>query len=62
MVFMATGGVFHDGNDSHWWDQKHPSFPSQSSSENNNWDTTAVHMSVLEEAIRKATGRVNYPL
>ena len=23
MGFMATGGGFHDGNVSHWWDQKH---------------------------------------
>ena len=24
MGFMSTGGGFHDGNDSQWWDQKHP--------------------------------------
>ena len=26
MVFMYSGGEFHDGNDSHWEDQKQPSF------------------------------------
>ena len=24
MGFMAAGGIFHDGNASHWWDQKTP--------------------------------------
>ena len=24
MRFMLSGGGFHDGNSSHWWDQKHP--------------------------------------
>ena len=24
MVFMDTGGLFHDGNDYHWWEQKQP--------------------------------------
>ena len=51
MVFMASGVVFHDGNTYHWWDQKHPPFPSQTFSENTNWETAAVHMSVAEEAI-----------
>ena len=60
--FMAAGGGFHDGNASHWWDQKHPSFPSQTCSENTNWKTTNVHMSVEKEAIRKTTVRVNDPL
>ena len=23
MRLMATGGRFHDGNVSHWWDRKH---------------------------------------
>ena len=27
MVFMSPGGYFHDGNDSGWGYQKHPSFP-----------------------------------
>ena len=29
MVFMAIGGGFRDGNSFHWWEQKPPSFPSQ---------------------------------
>ena len=29
MGFMSTGGGFKYGNDSHWWYQKHPSFPRQ---------------------------------
>ena len=29
MVFMDLGEGFHDGNYSHWWDQKHNSFTSQ---------------------------------
>ena len=24
MGFMESGGGFHDGNDSYWWDHKHP--------------------------------------
>ena len=24
MGFMASVGVFHNGNASHWWDKKHP--------------------------------------
>ena len=62
MVLMAAGGGFPDGNVSHWWDQKHPSFPSQTCSENTNWDTATVCMSVAKEDIRNATGMVNAPL
>ena len=62
MGFMASGGGFQDGNASHWWNQKHPSFPNQTCSENTNWETAAVHMSVAEEAIRKSTNRGNAPL
>ena len=36
MIIMASGGGFHDGNVSHWWDQKHPSFTNQTCSENTN--------------------------
>ena len=32
MVFMEAGGGLHDLNASHWWDQKHPSFTSQTCS------------------------------
>ena len=62
MVFMASGGGFHDENDSQWWNQKHTSFTNHNFSENIYWDTAAVCVSVAKEAIRKATGRVNDPL
>ena len=29
MGFMAAGGGFHVGNNSKWWEQKHPSFPAR---------------------------------
>ena len=59
MVIMASGGVFNYGNSSNWWNQRHHSFPNQTCSENTNWETAVVCMSVAEEAIKKATGRVN---
>ena len=62
MGFRASGGIFNDENAYDWWDQKHPSFTNQTCSENTNWKAAAVCMSVDEEAIRKATGRVNSPL
>ena len=62
MIFMAAGGLFNDGNASHWRDHKHPSFISQTCSENTNWENADIHMSVAEEAIRKEIGRVNAPL
>ena len=46
MGFMTAGGGFHDGNVSYWLDQKHPSFTSQTCSDNTNWETAAVRMSV----------------
>ena len=61
MVFMVEGG-FHDGNSSHWWYQKHPSFTIQTFSYNINWGTAAVHMSVAKNSIRKAIVKVNAPL
>ena len=62
VVFMDSEGLFHDVNASHWWDQKHPAFTIHNCSENNNWETAAVYMSVAEESTRKATGRVNAPM
>ena len=62
LEFMASGEVFHDGNVSHWLDQKHPSFPSQAFLENTNCETSAIHMSVEEFLLIKATGRVNASL
>ena len=46
--FMASGEVFNDGNVSHWWYQKQPSFNSQDFSEDTNWETTAIQTSVEE--------------
>ena len=62
MGLMVSGGGFYNGNASHWWDWKNPSFPNQTCSENTNWDTAAVCMSVAKEAIRKSTGGVNTSL
>ena len=59
IVFMASGEGFHDGNVSHWWDQKHFSIPIQNCSDNTNWETAAVHISV---AVRKSTDRFNDPI
>ena len=39
-----------------------PSFTSHNFSDNTNWETVAVHTSMAEAAIRKATGRVNASL
>ena len=45
--FMASGGEFHkSGNASHWADQKQPSFPSPTLSDNAKWETVAICMSV----------------
>ena len=62
MEFMELGGEFHDRNASQWADQKNPSFTGSIYSDNTNWETAAVWMSVSEEAISKATGRDNAPL
>ena len=62
LVLMSSGGEFHDGNYSHWADQKNPSFTRSTYSYNTNWETAAMYISVAEEATRKETGRVNYPL
>ena len=53
MGSMVTGGGSHDAKYFHWWYQKHPLFPIQTFSENPNWVTADVHMSVAEEATRK---------
>ena len=62
MGFMASVVEFHDGNNSHWADQKQPSFTSSNYPDNTNWETAAVCMSVDKQEIRKATGRVNATL
>ena len=43
-------------------DPKRSDFPSLTGTNNNNWETTEVNMSVSEESIRKATGRFNTPM
>ena len=48
MGFMSTGGRFYDGNVSHCWDQKKSSLNSQNCSDNTNWETAVVHMSMEE--------------
>ena len=48
MWFMAAGGGLYDGNDSCWWDQRKPSFNIHTCSDNNNWETTAIHMSIYK--------------
>ena len=62
MVFMASGGEFHDGNAAYWAYQKQPSFPSSTYSDNTKWETAAMFMGVDKDAIRKATGKFNAPL
>ena len=62
MGFMVSGGGFHYVDASYWLDQKHPSFISPTFSEDTNWDTSAMHMSVVKEEIIKSTFRFNAPL
>ena len=62
MGFMTPGGYFNDRHTSHWADQKQPSFTSSIYSDNTNWETAYMCMSLVKEAIRKATGRFNAPL
>ena len=50
---MAPGGYFFDGNAAHWADQKQTSFTRSTYSDNTNWETAAVCISVVDEAIRK---------
>ena len=64
MVFMALGGEIQGPENAPppCMDQKHSSFPSMNGTKNTNWETTDVHMSVSEDAIRKSTGRFNTPV
>ena len=63
MGFMESGeeiqGSVHTPP---WMDQTHSSFPSLTGTKNTNWESTAMHMSVSGEAIRKARCRFNNPL
>ena len=60
--FMSSGEVFHDENDSRWWNQKHASLTNHTCSENTNREIAAVCMSVAKYTIRKETVRVIAPL
>ena len=62
MGFMASGGLFYDGNNSHWEDHKQPSFIRLNYSDNTNYYTVAVFISVSKEAIRNETDKVNTPM
>ena len=63
MRFMASGGEIQGSeNTSPWMDRKFSSFPSLNGTNNINWETAAVHMSVAKEAISKATGRFDTPV
>ena len=62
MVFTASGGEFHDGNASHWADQKQPYFSSSAYSDNTKWETADVCICVSKETVTKEKGRVNAPL
>ena len=59
MGLMEAEVIVCGGNAAHWWNQNRPSFPSHTCSDIINWETAAVHMSLKEEAIRKATVRFN---
>ena len=62
MGFTESGGEIQGSeNTSPWMDQKCSSFPSLTGTDNNNWETAAVHMRVAEEAMRKSTGMSNTP-
>ena len=63
MVFMASGGEIKGSeNKSPWMDRKRPDLPSLTGTNNTNWETAAVKMSVDEGAIRKATDKFNNPV
>ena len=63
MVFMALSGEIQGSeNTPPWMDRKRSSFPYLTVTENTNWETVIMHMSLAEEAIRKATGRFNTPV
>ena len=60
---MASGGEIQGSeNTPPWMEQKRSSFHSLTGTENTDWDTAVVHMSVDEEVIIKATGSFNNPV
>ena len=63
MGFIASGGEIQGSeNTPPWMDRKHSSLPSLTGTENTIWETTAIFISMAEEAIRKATDRFNTPV
>ena len=63
MGLMASVVYSHETiNAYHWLDRKRLLFPSQNISDNTNWESEAVHVSLDEDAIIKATCRANAPL
>ena len=63
MGFMASGRKIQvSENTSPCMDRKRSSFPSLTGTNNTNWGTTVVHMSVAEKAKLKAVVRFNNPL
>ena len=60
MRFMASGGEIQESeNTPPWMERKRSSFPSLTGTDNTNWQTADVQMSVDKEATIKATGRFN---
>ena len=61
--FMELGREIQGSeNTPPWMDRKRSSLPSLTGTNNTNWETAAVHLSVAENAIRRETGRFNAPL
>ena len=61
--FMASGGgIKGSENTPPWMDRKCLSFPYLTGTNNINWDTAAVCISIDEEATIKVTGRFNTPV
>ena len=60
IIFMASEGEFNDvRNASFWEDKKNPSFTRLTYSDDTNWYTKAVCMSVVEYSLIKSIDRFN---
>ena len=63
MGLIDLGGEIQGSeNTPPWMDQKRSSFPSLTGTDNTNWDTVAICMSMVEDAIRKPTDSFNTPV
>ena len=63
MVFMASGREIQGSENAFTqMDRKLLSFPSRTGTNNTNWETSEVQMSVAEESTRKEIGRFNTPM